>query len=384
MVEILNLSLGKVAEVKNLYPIDKRGNVLRYSTELSDYGRCTFRVSTKDPFLSTLGDILVPHQYHIRIKRGGTVVWAGLIVNNTSRNRNYIEVEGVEYEFYLDRVLIRRDSTVVVGDGKNNYRTFASGTLASAVTSLVTNAKTDFGANHPLANMAIGTIENPDYPLNFFDIQGHALTGAWTFTNFINLQFDYHSAYYVLKAFGVYSNADFEIDETLTFNFKKFLGVKNNGVTFRYGAQGNIVDYNSPRLGRRMINDLTGIAADSDGKILHANQRDVPSVNTYGLLQSATAYSDVKDLVFLKSRITEELQFIKTFDDSPLNLVLSEKAYPSSLYGIGDIVTVMIKDNIIDYNKVRRIVGITVTLHNTGRELTTIQTNRPRDKDMGA
>ena len=69
-VEVLNRSLVKLAEIKNLYPIDKQGNILRYSKELSDYGLCTFRVSTKDTAWTSLGDILVPHRYNIRIKRG--------------------------------------------------------------------------------------------------------------------------------------------------------------------------------------------------------------------------------------------------------------------------------------------------------------------------
>jgi len=57
-VEILNLSLEKIAEVRNLYPINKREDVLRYSKELSDYGTATFRVSTKDPLFDAVGDIL--------------------------------------------------------------------------------------------------------------------------------------------------------------------------------------------------------------------------------------------------------------------------------------------------------------------------------------
>lgn len=383
-IEILNLSLEVVARVKNLYPIDNRGNVLRYSKELSDYGKCVFRVSTGDPLLEEVGDFLIPHQYHVRVMRDSVVAWAGVIVNNTSRNKSYIEVEAYEYEFYLDKVLIRRDAETTAGDGRNNYRVFNSGTMAAAISSILTSAVSDFGGGHPMASLTQGTIENPDYPSGFKDANGSPLTGAWTFTDFVSLQFDYHTVYYVLKAFGIYTSADFELDENLVFNFQKFLGNKNNRTVFSYGAQGNIVDYNAPRLGKRMINDLWGIAADTDGKVLHANQRDETSIQTYGLLQDSAAYSDVKDLNFLKSRMNEELGFLKTFNDSPINILLNEKAYPFSQYDIGDIVTVRIKDHVIDYTQPRRIVGITVTLHNTGRELITVQTNAPREKDMGA
>lgn len=373
-----------VAVVKNPYPINRKGDILRYSRELSDYGECKFRVSTRDPLLSA--DILKPHVYHVRIKRGTETVWSGAIVDNTERNKRYIEVVAVEYDYYLDKILIRRDASVTAGDGKENYRTFNSGTMAAAVTSIVNSAKTDFGSLHPLAGMTVSSsnIENPNYPAGFKGSTGQPLTGAWNFSSFITLQFDYHSAYYVLKAFGLYANCDFEVDEDLIFYFKPFIGNKNSGVTFEYGTRGNIVDYNTPRLGRRMANNLWGIAADTSGKILHVNQTDSTSINTYGQLQKADAFADVKDSNFLKTRVNESLQFLKTFDDSPVNIILDEKSYPLGQFGLGDIVTVKIKDNIIDYEKPRRIVGITVTLHNLGKEQITLQTNNPRASDVGS
>lgn len=385
VVQILDLDLEVVCEVKNLYPLNREGTILRYSKELSDYGKCLFRVATADPMWDTYGDMTIPHQYHVRIKRAETVVWAGGIVDNTIRNRNYVEVVAYEYEFYLDKILIRRDSSVTTGDGKENYRTFSSGTMASAVQTLINNAKADFGTNHPMNNISIGTIDNPNYPQGFTDADGKPLTGGWNFTNFVTLQFDYHTVYYVLKQFGIYTNCDFEIDENLEFNWKTFLGNKQTGITFSYGQVGsNIVDYNAPRLGKRMANNIWGIAADDDGKILHVNQSDSTSVNTYGLLQDAQAFVDVKALNFLKTRVNETLQFEKTFNDSPLDVTLDERGYPLGQYGIGDIVTVRIKDYVIDYNQPRRIVGITINVHDTGREMTTLQTNAPRAQDLGS
>lgn len=383
VVHILNNDLETVAIVKNLYPINEQGTILRYSKELSDYGECLFRVSTKDPFLEQFGDVLEPHAYHVRIVRAETTVWSGAIIDNTERNKNYIEIRAAEYDYYLDKVLIRRDAESTPGDGKNNYRTFSSGTMASAVQTLITNALTDFGPAHPMAGLTIDTIDNPDYPQGFLDQNGIALTGGWNFSSYITLQFDYHSVYYVLKAFGVYASADFEINADLEFTFKPFIGNKETGITFEYGPQGNIVDYNTPRLGKRMVNDMWGIAAETNGKILHVNQRDELSVQTYGLLQGADAFADVKDMNFLKTRVNETLKFTKTPDDSPINILLNEKAYPLGQFNIGDIVTVKVKDHIINYEKPRRIVGITVNLHNTGREMIAVQTNAPNPRDIG-
>ena len=388
VVEILNKDLEKVAEIRNLYPINRDGYVLRYSRELSDYGKCKFRVSTKDPIFNEMGDILEPHAYHVRIRRGEEVVWQGAIVDNTERNRNFVEVEAAEYLFYLDKILIRRDKDKPDTDeDESNFRLFSSGTLADAVQSVVTQAKADFGPDHPLAGLTIGTIENPNFPNNFVKADGSPLTGAWTFSSDnISLQFDYHTALYVIKAFGIYSSADFELTRNLTFNFKKLLGQRISGLTFSYRTVGgNIVDYNTPRYGKRMANQIIGIAADDEGKVLHDSTagRDAASIKKYGLMQEPRAFSDVKHRNALAARLKEESRLVANPEESPVNIVLNEKAYPLGVYGIGDIVWVDIQDNVISYKKERRIVGITINLHDTGREMVTIQTNRPDDRFTG-
>ena len=388
IVEILNNSLQKVAEIKALYPINNQGMILRYSRELSDYGQCTFRVSTKDPILTQFGDILKPHAYHVRVKRGNETVWQGAIVDNTERNRNYVEVRAVEYLFYLDKILIRRDADKPDTDeDESNFRVFKTGTMGSVVTDIFNQAIADLGTSHILASATIGTIETPDYPANFTDGSSppRALTGAWSFTDAVALQYDYHSALFVIKNFGNYTNADFELTRELVFNFKKRIGNRISGITFTYNTiGGNIIDYNVPRLGMRMSNEIIGIAADDEGKILHATQRNSASVTTNGLLQTAKAFNDVKSKNPLEVRLAEELRLISDPEESPINIILNEKAYPLGQYGLGDIVWIKIKDHIIDFQKERRIVGITVTLHNTGRELIAIQTNRPPDNMIGA
>lgn len=387
-VEILNTSLEKIAEIKALYPINNQGMVLRYSKELSDYGQCTFRVSTKDPVLTQFGDILKPHTYHIRIRRGQEIVWQGAIVDNTDRNRNYIEVRAVEYLFYFDKILIRRDADKPDTDeDESNFRVFSGSTMAAVVTNILTAAKEDFGANHVLANMTIGTIESPNYPKNFTTNAAPpvAMTGPWSFSADVTLQFDYHSALFVIKNFGNYTNADFELTNSLVFNFKKRIGNRTNDITFTYSTVGgNIIDYNVPRFGMRMSNEIIGIAADDEGKILHATQRNSTSVAANGLMQTAKAFNDVKSKNPLEARLAEELRLISNPEESPINIILNEKAYPLGQYGLGDIVLVKIKDHIIDIEKERRVIGITVTLHDTGRELVTIQTNNPPDDMIGA
>lgn len=381
-VEVLDKSGDKQAEIKNLYPLNEQGDVIRYSKELSDWGEATIRISTKDPFLTEQGDIIVPHKYQLQIKRKGSVVWRGGIIENSERNRNYIEVKAAQYLFYLDKVLIRRDTEVTSGDGKKHYKVYDSGTMKSAVQTLISNAASDFGSNHILGNMSAGTVENPTFPDNFTDANGDPLTGGWTFSDNLAVQFDYHSALYVLSAFGIYSKADFELTDDLEFNFKKRIGTTRDDIIFEYSTRGNIVDYNIPRLGKRMANDLTGIAATDEGVILHSNKRDEASIKEYGLLQEPAAYADVKNKNLLNVRLSEELRFISNPEYSPINIILNERGIPFSQYDIGDIVRVKVKDHNIDYDNYRQIVGATVTVHNTGRELVTVQTNRPRPEQL--
>lgn len=385
-IEILNTSLQKIAEIKAPYPLTKAGMVLRYSRELSDYGTCLFRVATKDPILTQVGDILQPHRYHVRIKRDKTIVWQGVIVDNPARNKNYVEVKALEYLFYLSKINIRRDAdNATTDDDESNFRLFNTGTMASAVQTVFQNAITDLGTGHILSTAAVGTIENPDYPDNFIDSTKQPLTGAWNFSSDVAVQFDYHSALYVLKQFGIYASADFEMTTGLVFNFKKLIGQRITGLTFAYDRIGtNIVDYNFPRLGQRMANDLVGIATDDLGNVLHASQVDSTSLNAIGRLQDDRAYTDVKNQNLLNSRLADEIRLTVDPEESPITIVLDENAYPVGQFNLGDIIWTKVKDHVINYEKERRIIGWTVNLHETGRELTYVQTNTPNPKLLGA
>lgn len=389
-IQILDSNLNLVAVVKTPMPLNGSGTILRYSKELSDFGTCTFRISSYDPSFTTIGDIVKPHAYHVRLLRQNVVVWQGAIIENTSRTKDYIEVVAVEYIWYFNKKLINRTSAdPVTGESNSIYRIFSSGTMATAVTTLVNETITSFqGTNHALASMTIGTIENPDYPPNMTNASNTALTGPWSFgdgTVAPKLTYDFHSVMYVLKSFGAYSYADFNIDKDLKFNFKKFFGNDHHyNVNFVWGQHGNAVDFNITRLGQQQVNDLWGIAVDTNGKILHQNQTDQASIKTDGFLEQVAAYSDIKDQATLNARVQAELPLISTPESSANTIVLSEKAYPLGVYDIGDLVTVKVDHVAVQYQEISRIVGISVDLNSTGRELTTVQTNKPLPWQYGA
>lgn len=391
-IEILDLNLNKITEVLNPVPINKNGDLFRYSKELSDFGQCLFRISAYDPVLTQYGDIIKPHQYHVRLRRNNTIVWQGAIIENAKRTKDFIEIIAAEYEFYLGKILVARtsiDPATTTADGI--FRIFNSGTMAAAVTAMInesiTTWKNSTNGNSVLANMTVGTIENPNYPPNMVDGAGTKLSGAWSFSSNLQLTYDYQTVLYVLKSFGIYAYADFYIDTNLTFNFKKFVGNDhhydvNFNFTKKAGASqqvGNIIDYNLPRFGQRMVNQLWGIATDNQGKVLNDPETDQTSISTYGLMEGVAAYSDVKDKSILKARTQAELPLIATPDETNAIVVLNETAaYPLGQWDIGDLVTINVQNNSVNFVDTRRVVGVTVVVHNTGREITTVQTNKPQ------
>lgn len=391
-IEILDINLNKVAQVLDPYPLDKSGLILQYSKELSDYGQCKFRISAFDPMLTQYGDVIKPMQYHVRIRRNTAIVWQGAIIENSKRTKDFIEIIAAEYLFFLDKILVNRSSNDPATNTANQvFRIFNSGTMATAVTAMINETITTFknttNGNQILANMTIGTVENPNFPPNMTDNASVPLSGAWNFSSTLKLTYDFQSIYYILKSFGVYSYADFYVDNNLVFNFKKFVGNDHHyDVNFTFTKHNsNIIDYNLPRLGQRMVNDLVGIATDNNGLILHKEQTDQASISIYGLMQGVAAYADVKDQGLLNARIAAELPFVSTPDEGNVSVVLNETvAYPLGQWDIGDLVTVSITNNAVSFSDVRRVVGATVQVNSTGREITTAQTNKPLPFQYGS
>lgn len=381
-IEILDSNLGFITRVNTPVPLSG-GNLVEYSQELSDYGQCRFRVSNYHQLFVQFGDILKPHAFHVRLNRGGVYVWQGAIIENSHRNKDFTEVIAATYEWYLSKKLVHRSSlnpTTNVADGI--YRIFNSGTMQAAVTAIMTETIADWqSSNHALAGMTLGTIDNPNYPLNLTDgnTPPNRLTGPWSFGNGIaapQLTFDFHTLLYILKSFGAYTYADFTVDNTRAFQFRRFLGSDRRGnVALIWGQHGNAVDFNLPRFGQRQVNSIFGIATDSNGTILHSAQSDQASIAVSGLLEGIGAYIDIKDQATLNARIQAELPLVSSIEEGATTMTLDENGYAPGVFNIGDIVDWQVTHTAVQYQQPRRIVGISVTVHNTGREMTTVQGN---------
>lgn len=377
-VQVLDSSLVPLTEIKSFYPLDSSGNFLEYVDKLSAWGKCRFRVATHDAALVQFGNIFEPFKYHIRIYRANVLVWCGVIVTNPRRTKRYIEIEARTYLYLLTKVLVKRDASVAPGDGKDNYRTLSSGSMSTAVTNIINEAKADAISGSIMSQITLGTIENPNFPSNYTKADGTALTGAWAFSDDMTLQFDYRDIFYVLSSLAMYPACDFEVTKDLIFNFKQFIGNKQTDILFEYAEHGSITDYNAPLNGDRMANDLTGVAADFGNQILHSQKADDASVQEYGRIQGVAAYIDVKNQNALRSRLVEELR-LTSKPDSELHVTLNDKAYPLGQYGLGDVVRIKVKDRIIDVDQLRRIVGIDVYVDGTAQETVRLITNKPKE-----
>lgn len=368
-IDILTKTQEYVATIRNLVPIDNKGNILQYISRLSDIGEAKFRVQTKDPIFTNEGDIIKPYSNHVRIKRYGVTVWQGVIVNCPKRNKNFIEVQARSYLYLLDKILIRQDTD------NQNERNFKTGQMSTAISSLITDAKADNSIQ--LSSLTTGTIENPTFPDGYVDSTNNSIAGQqWDF-NKIPLKFDFRTVLYVIRAFGMYSNCDYEITNDMVFNYKKYIGNKQPELVFFYGEYGQIDDYDLPLDGESTVNELHGIAADNSFNILHKWQTDTASVGTYGKLQDVAAYGDVKNSNLLATRLLEELGLNST-PDAEIHVVLNDRAYPLGQYGVGDTVTIRVKDHAIDVDEPRRITTISCLVADNGNDMIKLITNKPR------
>lgn len=383
-VEILDSNRNPITRAQRLMEINKDGHIIRYSRHLSDSGWAKIRLGVDDPMFDTFGNILVTNNNGLRIWRGNKMVWQGLITKKPHQRTNYIDVFAETYLQRTKKILAKRDPEITPGDGLNNYRTFKTGTMSAAITTLIADAKAAATANDPIQLITLGTIENPNFPPYFATVAGAALGGPWTFSADVTVQVDYKSVFYLINLFGAYSNCDFELTDNYVFNFKKMIGIRRPELVFEYNeanAYGTIDDFDVPENGSDLANDLWGLVIDNEGKFLHVNKRDEESINQYLLNQEVAAYSDSKDANSLTTRLNETLRY-SAKPDSVINTVLNSKAVPFGQYDVGDTATFKIKRGIIQVNEERRITGATISVHNTGREVVALETNRLREDQL--
>lgn len=376
-VEVLDANLNPVGLLKEFPP--NSGDVwLTYGKTLSNYAKARFRVATRDPFVAR-GDVLVPYHNHIVIRRGGKVVWQGIVVNNPSRNKNYIEVEAYDYLYLLSKVLIQQDTA----PKDTNFKQIDSGTMASTITTLITQAAANAPTGSIIKKIVPGQIDNPSFPQGFVDATGKDLSNQpWTWSSNFLIKYDYQDTLYVIESLSVYCQFEFELvwnGANLVFNFKKDLGQNRPGLVFDFRTlgPGTLDDFDVPLNGDRMANHLIGTAADNNFQVLKVDQSDTASIAKYGQVDGIAAYKDVKNSSLLKQRVAEELRIVAD-PSSAIKLLAKPSVYPIGTFNLGDRVTVFIDHYGVQVNEVRQVVGYEVDVHLTGYEQIKLTTNIPR------
>jgi len=354
-VEILDTSGNVVAIIKNLVPFDKSNNVLEYDDFLSNYGECRFRVKTADPVLSS--NFLEPYKYHIRIKKDRTVMWYGVIVNNTRRTHDFIEVEGRTLIFYFTKCEVKPSDLTTM------TRVFKSGTMGTAIDTLFDEAVAR--GKSPISNFTVGTIQNP-YKLN--------TTTAYTFTNTDFLELPFVSLMDVLTLCADITNSDFQVTTSKVFNFKRMIGSFKD-VSFKWGQYGNIRDYDLPVNGSDAFNVLDGLAVSTTGKLVRSHKVDTDSLNDRKRLWSVKVFDNANTQKIVDSLTTEELR-VKGDGTVFKTYSVNEDGYRLSL---GDEFIVDIQDGIISERERRRLIGRSVKVNDTGFEDIMLITNRGKN-----
>jgi hypothetical protein len=357
-VEILDTSDNVVGIVRTMIPFDREGTVLQFDDYLSSYGKLRLRMALKDPL--TDASIYGPFKYRIRIKKDNRVVWFGVITDNPERTPKYITIEARTLLWYFTRVQ-------VANDANSDYRSFTSGTMSAAVTTLFNEGKNR--PHSPMSDFTLGTVDNPVYPWN--------KTTPWAFSDVYKSEYTYATLYDVIFNMGAISDADFEVTPSKVFNFRSPKGEIKNNISFEYGANGAIDTFNSPLYGSRMANKLLLMGYDKDYKLVKSSPEatDAASISEYRELWQVLAYNEMMTQDAINAKANSELAIVKN-PDTELHISLNDKALPFGMYDLGDSVWIRIKTGIINVNELRRIVGWKININENGKETVTLITNK--------
>lgn len=339
---------------KDLAPLTEDKRILQYDDYLSSFGTLKFRVQTKSPVAAK--NLFVPYQNHVKLYRFNKLVWAGIITDNPSRNKLYIEVVARTYVWLFTKIPVKTPSTT-------EERVFKTGTMKDAVTAIFNEGKAI--SDSPISTYTLGTIDNTKYPWDGKD---------WTFTDVYKMSFFYNDLFTVLSCFADVTNADFEVTPDKTFNFREKIGTDRKDIVLKYGKGGNVEDYDSPLDGNNYINDSVIMSRNVKGDaVIKSEQSDSASFSVNGRLWGTTSLDEEIAQEMLDSKA--KMIFKANGIDSQLSLVLNENALPLGSYQLGDRVTAIIEDGPIRVNQTRRVIGWKVFVTDTMKETATIITN---------
>ena len=315
-------------------------------------GRCQFFIPYNDLKLTTSS---VPDNKYSRVRfyRDGTLVWQG-IVSIIQDTIDGVYVYGETYEAALGWYGTRYNQTHT-----------ASG-VGTIVTAEYDNIETRSG-NFLTAFITQGTIQEPYQTSTTTTL---TITRTLYNDNFLSFLREMVAVSKGEMTSSWAQNAVFGIsisEATPTFTFTRNVGTNQASVVFELDSE--IVDYNIPRDFRNIANSVKGFAIQDGPKVLTKTSADSTS-NTAWLLREAYPYfgqaTAQTDLDQKTDNYVRELKEPRR----DMNIKFATGLSPFDGYVLGDSIQIRINRGRTAINEYRRVIGMEVTIDDTGIEQT--------------
>ena len=318
----------------------------------NDVGRCQFFIPHNDLKLSTTS--VSDSQYSgILIYRNGSLVWHG-IVQIVQDTRDGTWVYGETYMATLGWYGVRYNQV---------YSASGVGTI---ITSEYDNIETR-SSNFFTDKITQGTIQEPY-------ISGTTNTLTITRTLFHENFLDFLKQMVLTARAEMTStwsqNTVFDITFSATaptFSFLRDVGTNKSDVIFEMDSE--IVDFNIPRDFRGINNQVKGLAIASGPVVLNASQLDLTSQSNWYKREFYPFFNNVTAQTDLNQR-TNNFTYERKDPKRDMKIKLAAGLTPFDGYVMGDSIKVRINRGRVSIDEFRRVVGMEVSISDTGIEQT--------------
>ena len=306
-------------------------NSLRYSSKVNEIGRAHFIVRLDN---AKATEANLRHYNRIEITDSdGTVRWNGVISKKNVRI-NQVTIECLSLLHILDKRLTADSDTL---SGNANTK------IAGLITTMNSSEDTK--------------IEN----------------GVQDVATSIDITFNRNRILNAIRVIADAVNAQFEIDMDMKFNFKVTVGSdKSSSILFQYNTDqiqaANIIEFNVDDIGTEITSKVYGKA-----NTLTSAKEDATIKSNFGLQERSKNFIEPNDQATLDG-LTERSTIDEQF--SPQITLIPSVA---DNFEAGDVVSVKIKNKLIDIDTTYQILEKKVQLVNGQKQINVRITSQPTD-----
>lgn len=318
----------------------------------NDIGRCRFFIPKNDLKLSTVS-VSDTEFSEIRVYRNGDLKWQGMI----SMVQDTLEGTYVYGETFMAML-------------SKYYARFAQGYSSSQIDTLLSAEYDNIAArtnNFLSAKITKGTIEAPYLTGTASPI---TITRTLYHENFLDLlkQLMYVARSEISASFDQYTVFNISFHETTpTFSFLRNVGTNKPDVIFELGSE--IVDFSRPLDFRTIENEGRGYAVGAGPTALNSTESNSTSQTSFYRRETVPYYNNVTGQTDLDKRVANRI----AENGNPrrdLFLKFAAGLTPFDGYAMGDNVIVRLDVGRPDLDEYRRVIGMEVTIDDSGVENT--------------